>query len=316
MLIRRNGSPSGTSGPLIPGAAAIGAVHVLAPAKINLYLEILGKRPDGYHEIETLILAVELYDEITLRPDAPGALSLTCDVPELATGSDNLVLKAARLLKEQTGSTQGAAIHLEKRIPWAAGLGGGSSDAAATLAGLNELWALGLSAERLSAMGAEIGSDVPFFFHTPAALCRGRGEVVEPAKTTTAFEIVLVKPEAGLSTAEVYREFGAERPSAIRNPQSAVTALADGNVENLGRALHNRLQEPALRACPPAATLYRQLQAAATAGCLLSGSGSCLFALCRDTREAARVIDGLRRGWASGDELESTRVFHVRSCLN
>jgi 4-diphosphocytidyl-2-C-methyl-D-erythritol kinase len=300
----------------MPGSAAAHAVHVLAPAKINLFLEVIGKRPDGFHDIDTVVLAVELFDELALRIDDAGALSLTSDAPELDTGPENLVLKAAQLLKKRTGCTKGAAIHLTKRIPWAAGLGGGSSDAAATLAGLNELWALGMAVERLAALGAELGSDVPFFFQTPAARCTGRGEVVEAVAVTRALEVVVVKPETGLSTAEVYRRLDPEIPkSEIRNPKSAVEALAEGDVQKLGGSLHNRLQEPAMKLCPPVASLYRQLMAERTAGCLMSGSGSSLFALCRDDREAARVIDDLRRGWPPGNELEKTRVFHVRSCL-
>lgn len=311
MLIRREGSPAGASGPLTPGA-----VHVHAPAKINLFLEVIGKRPDGYHQIETLILSVALYDEITLRADDGGSLTLACDDPALSAGPDNLVLKAARLLRERAGCAKGAAIHLRKQIPWAAGLGGGSSDAAATLAGLNELWELALPADRLAALGAELGSDVPFFFHTPAAICRGRGEEVTPVAAGRALDIVLLKPEAGLNTAEVYRESGADRFGAgARNPAAAVEALAAGDVEKLGRSLYNRLQGPAGRLCPAVGELYRQLTAAGVPGCLMSGSGSSVFALCRDDREAVRVIDGLRRGWPPGSELSRTRAFLVRSCL-
>jgi 4-diphosphocytidyl-2-C-methyl-D-erythritol kinase len=313
MLIRRDGPTPGANGPNAPA----GAVHVLAPAKVNLYLEARGRRPDGYHEIETLILAVDLCDEITLAPDPSGKLCLTCDRAELSAGEDNLVLKAARLLKERTGCGRGAAIRLVKRIPWAAGLGGGSSDAAATLAGLNELWGLGLPTARLSELGAELGSDVPFFFHAPAAVCTGRGEGVRPVTTGRSFDIVIVKPEAGLNTAEVYREFAARgAEGAAPGPGPAVEALAEGDAEALGKALFNRLQGPAFRLCPPAAELYGRLRASGAAGCLLSGSGSSLFALCRDDREAARVIDDLRRGWPPGSEWSGTRAILVRSCLS
>ena len=210
MLIRRNGSSQGTTGALCPAA-----VHVTAPAKINLYLEVLGKRPDGYHAIETVMLAVELLDELTLAADPTGQVTLNCDNPELTTGPDNLIAKAARLLKERTGSLNGASIRLTKRIPWAAGLGGGSSDAASALAGLNELWELDLSTDQLALMGAELGSDIPFFFRTPAALCTGRGEVVNPVAVGRVFDIVLVKPPAGLGTAEVYRELGTRNSERI-----------------------------------------------------------------------------------------------------
>ena len=133
-----------------------------APAKLNLYLRVIGKRPDGYHEIETLFERIDLADELTLEAH-PDQLLLTCDDPTLSCGEDNLVLNAARLLRQVSGTMQGARIHLIKRIPIAAGLGGGSSDAAATLVGLNQLWGLGLEPGRLQELGASLGSDVPFF---------------------------------------------------------------------------------------------------------------------------------------------------------
>jgi 4-diphosphocytidyl-2-C-methyl-D-erythritol kinase len=260
-------------------------------------------------------LAVDIYDEIAIVPDDTGDVSLTCDDPDLSTGPDNLVLKAAHLLKEKTGCTRGAAIRLTKRIPWAAGLGGGSSDAAAALAGLNELWEVGLSADRLSSMGAELGSDVGFFFQTPAAFCTGRGEIVRPVPVGQTFDIVLAKPPQGASTAEAYKECGKDFPySEIGNPQSALEALAEGDIDKLGRSLHNRLQEPAMRICPPVERLYRRMQTLGAAGCLMSGSGSCLFALCRDETEARQIAQDLLSGWPADDDLARTRVFRVKSC--
>lgn len=307
MLIRRDGSPQGTT-----GASFSAAVLVTAPAKVNLYLEVLGKRPDGYHAIETVILAVELFDELTISADPSGNVSLTCDQPELTTGPDNLVIKAARLLQERTGCKNGASIKLAKRIPWAAGLGGGSSDAASALAGLNELWELGLPKERLAQLGAELGSDVPFFFDAPAALCTGRGELVKPIALAGKLDLVLVMPPQGLSTAEVYRELGSIESRT--DCQSVLQALAVGNVEKLGQSLHNRLQDAAVKLCPQIAELLQRLRGMGAAGCLISGSGSCLFALCRDEREAVRVATGLLSGLPLDSELARTRVFLTRSC--
>lgn len=315
MLIRRDGFPQETSDIAIPGQGDSSRVHVLAPAKINLFLEVLGRRADGYHDIETLMLAVELFDEITIGPAEVGDIRLSCDESSLSIGPDNLVWKAAHLLRERTGCNRGAAIALTKRIPWAAGLGGGSSDAAATLAGLNEFWELGLATPELASLGAELGSDVPFFFHAPAALCTGRGEVVEPVPVGKAFDIVLVKPPMGLNTAAVYAEFGRRKAEGgTENSQVAVKALAEGKIEDLAGALHNRLQEPALNLAPPVAEAYRRLKNSGAAGCLMTGSGSCLFALCRDDREARQVAHDLSSGWPPDDELAWTRVFTVRSC--
>ena len=182
-----------------------GGVEVLAPAKLNLFLEVLGRRPDGYHEIETVMVAISLCDTLTFRDDPSGAIRLRCSDPALPVGADNLVIKAADRLREATGCRRGAEIDLTKVIPAQAGLAGGSSDAAATLAALDRLWDLRLAPERLDALAAEVGSDVPFFNHVPAAVCRGRGERVEPVSLMQTYNFVLVCPPVGVSTADAYR---------------------------------------------------------------------------------------------------------------
>src|SRR5512135_520820 len=156
-----------------------GGVEVLAPAKLNLFLEILRKRPDGYHELESLMVAVDLFDTLTFTADPSGAITLRCDDPTLPTDRRNLVVKAAERLKAESGCPRGATIELRKAIPAQAGLAGGSSDAAATLAALDRLWELRTPPGHLDALAGEIGSDVAFFRHAPIAVCRGRGECVE-----------------------------------------------------------------------------------------------------------------------------------------
>jgi 4-diphosphocytidyl-2-C-methyl-D-erythritol kinase len=304
-MIRRHGPDAAGVAPVPPAT-----VRVPAPAKVNLFLEVLGKRADGYHEIATLTLAIDLADELDFAPDESGGLSLTCDDPALSTGPDNLVLRAANRLRLETGCTAGARIRLTKRIPWAAGLGGGSSDAAAALEGLNELWRLGLSPAALARIGAEVGSDVPFFLNGVAAWCTGRGEVVTPAAVGRPLDLVLVKPPEGLSAADVYNRLTV--PAKPVDGKAAREALACGDVEALGRALFNRLQEPAFVLSPAVAAAYRRVQGVGAAGGLMSGSGSCLFALCRSPSEARRVHDDLSRGWATGGG-SSTRTFLVRS---
>src|SRR5262249_6194113 len=157
------------------------------------------KRPDGYHDIATLMVALQLHDTLAFR--AASNVALTCSDSRLPVDSDNLVLKAAMLLQKRTGCNRGASIHLTKQIPMGAGLGGGSADAAATLAGLNELWQLGLSKLELAMLGGEIGSDIPFFFHTPAAWCTGRGEIVAPLELPSPLHFVLLCPTFGMATA-------------------------------------------------------------------------------------------------------------------
>src|SRR5262249_40609185 len=149
------------------------AVRVRAPAKVNLFLEVLAKRADGYHEIATLMAAVSLYDTLEFKEEPSGHIQLTCDNPDLTTGPENLVCRAAELLRRHTGCPRGALVRLWKRIPMAAGLAGGSTDAAAALDGLNRLWGLGLPRAGLMELGARLGSGVPFFFSAPAAAGTG-----------------------------------------------------------------------------------------------------------------------------------------------
>ena len=182
------------------------SVLVSAPAKVNLHLEVLRRRTDGYHDLETLMVAVSVYDTLEFKDDSRGDVLLTCDRPDLSTGPDNLVCRAAALLRRagSVSDRRGAAIRLWKRIPMAAGLAGGSSDAAATLAGLNALWQLGLPSEELARLGAELGSDVSFFFATPAAWCSGRGEIVRPLRLSRPLHLVLACPPVGLATRDVF----------------------------------------------------------------------------------------------------------------
>jgi 4-diphosphocytidyl-2-C-methyl-D-erythritol kinase len=270
------------------------AVRVWAPAKVNLYLEVLGKRTDGYHEIATLLAAVSLYDTLVCKEDHSGEIRLHCNHPGLSTGDDNLVNRAAALLRQRTGCERGATMHLVKRIPLAAGLAGGSTDAAAALAGLNRLWRLGLAATELAALAAELGSDVPFFLSTPAAWCTGRGERVEPVPLGRAIWFVLLCPPVGLATADVYR--GVTVPPQPETGTLIRRAIVNGNVEEMGRGLHNRLQGVAECLAPAVAACRSRLEALHPAGHLMSGSGSSLFALCRDSCDALRIARALRTG--------------------
>ena len=286
-------------------------VVVWAPAKANLYLEIHGKRADGYHELTTLMVAVRLYDTLVLKQ--ADELRLRCSDPGLSSGPDNLVLRAAELLRAQIGCNRGAAIRLIKRIPQAAGLAGGSSDAAATLAGLNRLWRLGLDRSRLADLGAQLGSDVPFFFYAPAAWCTGRGEIVEPLTLGRTLHFVLACPKTGLSTAEVYANVGTSfQLVQDRPPREAALreAVAVGRIDEIGRLLHNRLQPAAEKLCPAIARIHARLAQLKPAGVLMSGSGSTVFALCHSRGQAVSIARELRLG---KDE-EELRVYRVRSC--
>jgi 4-diphosphocytidyl-2-C-methyl-D-erythritol kinase len=212
-------------------------------------------------------------------------------------------------LRRRTGCRRGARIQLRKRIPLAAGLAGGSTDAAATLMGLNRLWFLNLGAADLMALAAELGSDVPFFFARPAAWCTGRGDVVEPLPLRQSLWFLVACPAEGLSTAEVYRHTVV--PAAPQTGEAIRRAVQEGRVEAIAASLYNRLEEAAQRLCPAVADLCRRLLELRPAGVLMSGSGSSVFALCRDRTEARRLAHQIN----DGSEENRPRVFLVRSCF-
>lgn len=270
-----------------------GGVEVRAPAKLNLFLEILGKRPDGYHDLDSLMVAISLDDVLECEDDPSGQISLSCNEPSLPTDGSNLVVKAAQKMRAESKADRGAKIRLHKEIPWQAGLAGGSSDAAATLLALDRLWNLKTRPERLEALAGEIGSDVAFFLHEPAARCTGRGEKVEPLTLSGTWHFVLVCPPIGVSTAEVYKHL--KVPEQPRSIDAALQALKSQNTRALGLSLFNRLQ-PVAESIEPRLVAVRQalesLQPSLD-GHLMSGSGSAYFGLCRDERAAGHAAHQL-----------------------
>ncbi len=277
-----------------------GRIEALAPAKVNLYLEVLGKRPDGYHEIETLMVATDLFDELTFCERPSGAILVRCDVPDLPTGPENLVVQAAERLRDRAKVNRGAEIELRKAIPAQAGLAGGSSDAATTIACLDRLWDLDLGSESLDAVASEVGSDVSFFLHAPAAVCRGRGEKITALALDNPLFLVLVCPTVGVSTADVYRNL--TLPDRPRSIAPALEALRSKNTASLGRTLFNRLQPVAEQLVPDLARVRVALQSLVPShldGHLMSGSGSAYFGLARDrdaATAAARQLETLGLG--------------------
>ncbi len=299
-MIPRAGWPAGSQGRV-----------VAAPAKVNLFLEVLGSRPDGYHELQTLLIPIDLYDTLEIQPRVDGQLVLSCHAPGIPTDSSNLVWKAATALRTAFGVTTGAQIHLTKRIPHEAGLGGGSSDAASTLMALNVIWNLNKPIQELAPIAAQIGSDVPAFLHAGPTWCCGRGEIVEPIRAAKPLDLVVVKPPFGLSTAEVYRHV--RIPETPESGDALRAALAAGNVEAIGRLTHNRLQPPAFALQPLANWVYDVLLAQAPLGVLLSGSGSSVFAIARDRRDARRIARRAERLLAT--RVPDCRLYVVRTSV-
>ena len=283
-----------------------------APAKINLALEILGRRPDGFHEIASVIQAVGLYDELRVAPAE--TLRFICDQSALA-GADNLVVRAARALQNATGCRRGAKLRLYKGIPVAAGLGGGSSDAAAALVLLNRHWHLGLTLGELSRIGATLGSDIPFFLTGPTAVVSGRGERVERLPPPPLGWVVLVRPRQPLSTAVVY---GALRPNSYSDghrTRQLAAALRQGRAPDWATGLTNGLAATATRLCPTIGAVRQRLHDAGAGHVQVSGSGPTVFALCASETAARRIAAAVGSGreytvWAVPFHLENSLGPH------
>jgi len=276
---------------------------VRCPAKLNLFLEVVRRRPDGYHDIDTVMQAIDLYDDLRILPRSGRALTLECDDPSLPAGAENLVVRAATALRDHAGGGAGAHLVLRKRIPVQAGLGGGSSDAAGALVGLNLLWNLGLGVDALHAVAATVGSDVPFFLHGGAARCTGRGEHVEPLVVPAGQHYVLLFPPLAVSTAEAYKRLRLPLTSAGASASMLVKCLAEGHIERLGRCLFNRLEEPAGEMHPELLDAKSRLEATGLlAGVGMTGSGSALFGVCwaESWDRACEGVAALRLGDAYG----------------
>lgn len=290
-------------------------VEVLTPAKLNLFLEVLAKRPDGYHEIETLMTTIGVFDSLTFTATNDRELRLQCrwstgltargrDISDsiaglrcetvfdhIPRGEKNLVWRAAELIRNAAKLERGADIRLVKRVPAAAGLGGGSSDAAAALVAANIAWDLNWPREKLMDLAAEIGSDVPFFLARRAAICRGRGEKIDEV-LSRRMHAVVVRPPVGIGTAEVFRACRpALEPAGIESIEDAV---AGGDSAKVGSLLVNRLQPAAAAVTPWIQHLQGCFASEDVAGHQMSGSGSSYFGLCRSARSARRIASRLR----------------------
>lgn len=249
----------------------------LAPAKLNLVLEVLGKRSDGYHEIRSLVQAVSLCDVLSFEPAEH--VSLGCTEPSLQS-SDNLVVQAAEVLREVSGCGRGVKIELEKRIPWNAGLGGGSSDAAAALPALNRLWELGLATSDLVGLAARLGSDVSFFIHGGTALVQGRGEEVTPLPASSPRWFVLLLPpltKPPRKTHQLYSRLDARHFTGGELAARAAEACSQGKPVSASM-LFNAFDEVAFDAFPGLEEFWKRLQQAGALDIHLAGSGPALFA--------------------------------------
>ncbi|MBF0191120.1 MAG: 4-(cytidine 5'-diphospho)-2-C-methyl-D-erythritol kinase [Magnetococcales bacterium] len=259
----------------------------LAPAKVNLALRVVGRREDGYHRLESLMVFFPLYDQLEITPVAGGALELDCQPAVTGSPEENLVLRAARLLARATGVGHGARIKLLKRIPDGAGLGGGSSDAALTLLALNRLWGLNLGLETLIELGVSLGADIPFFLGGRSALVEGVGERLTPCPHPLSGAMVLLFPGQGVATRQVFQALSGRHPHRER-PLGMPGADA-----NLADWLENDLEIPAMELLPQIAQARAALLEAGAGAALMTGSGSTVFGLFPDAKGADRAAGKL-----------------------
>lgn len=267
-----------------------------APAKINLRLEIIGRRPDGYHLLQSIMVPLSLRDELTFEP-AERDVRLTCSDPTLPTDDGNLVVRAAKAVLAEAGSAAGVRIHLDKNIPSAAGLGGGSSDAATTLLAVRELFSLPVSDARLHALATDLGADVPFFLYRSACLVEGIGEKVSIYKVASGLAVALIKPPEGLSTPRVYQALNwplTHQVKAHKLPASL------GDAHTVCAWLRNDLEAPAEALLPRIADGKKLLREQGAIGVRMSGSGPTIFGIFNRREEAvqAREIAKRQDWWA------------------
>jgi 4-diphosphocytidyl-2-C-methyl-D-erythritol kinase len=276
-------------------------------AKINLFLHIHGRREDGYHELCTAFQTISLHDSLTFSPSKDSEIVFTCDDPAMPTGDRNLIVRAATLLKKEFNVDQGANIHLTKRIPSPGGLGGGSSDAAVALIGLVKLWGLNISSTRLSLLGAELGSDTPFFFYGGTALGTGRGTEITPLGDFTNDKMLLVTPLVNVSTADAYSLLSL--PSLTKEESKSILKICHNEAESLlsvQSELRNDFEEVVFQLKPELAQVKDSLLQLNPVKVLMTGSGASFFASFAD--ESARQV-----ALAELEKRTDWRVFAVET---
>ncbi|KON85878.1 4-diphosphocytidyl-2C-methyl-D-erythritol kinase [Sporosarcina globispora] len=287
-------------------------VMVKAPAKINLSLDVLHKREDGYHEVEMIMTTIDLADRLELTlldKDEIKIISHNRFVPD---DQRNLAYQAAHLLKERYQVKKGVSITIEKTIPVAAGLAGGSSDAAAALRGLNKLWDLGLSLDELAEIGTEIGSDVSFCVYGGTAIATGRGEKIQELPAPPTCWVILAKPFIGVSTADVYRRLDVKQ---VQHPNTAgmIEAIKTGSYDHVCLNMGNVLEDVTLKMHPEVAQIKDQMKRFGADAVLMSGSGPTVFGLVHHDSRMHRIYNGLR-GFC--DQVFAVRMLGERHRLD
>lgn len=262
-------------------------IRIHAHAKINLYLDVISKRSDGYHEIETVFHSIGLHDDVIVRKRSHGTITVRCDDPQIPTDTRNLAYRAAQLLTHQRSDISGVEIVIQKRIPVASGLGGGSANAAAVFWGMNQLFELNLTKPELMRLSARIGADVPFCLLGGSAIGRGIGEILTPLPPLDNVWIVLANPGFAIPTAWAYENVKFPLTKPPKSVNILVCHLRNGALESIAAHLFNRLETPVHSKFPSVASLKKYLAACrGSYGALMSGSGATVFALAESQRHA------------------------------
>lgn len=285
-----------------------------AMAKINLGLDVVRKREDGYHDLRMVMQSVELYDRIQMfRTEQPGIVVRTNRI-YLPTDERNLAYRAAKLLTEEFGIRRGVAIHLEKRIPVAAGLAGGSSDAAAVLVGMNRMFCLGLSLEELQMRGVKLGADIPYCLMRGTALAEGIGDVLTGLLKAPDCTVVLAKPKVHVSTGFVYGNLKVEELPCHPDIDGQVQAIRDGDFYGMAERMGNVLETVTIPAFPVIQEIKDTMLRYGAVNAMMSGSGPTVFGLFDDRQKAKAAYECLRGG-SSAKEVYLTRFFHTSGKL-
>ena len=265
-----------------------------APAKINLFLEVLGKRKDGYHNLITVFLKINIFDRLYFKETAEKEITISCADKRVPSNSDNLVYKAAELLRKKTGCERGVHIRIIKKIPIGAGMGGGSSDAAAALIGLNLLWKLELPQNELLCLAGKIGADVPvFILPDSAAIGRGRGDILKPVHMKKPFWIVVVDPGIFVSTKEVYSALELSLTKREKDVKLLIYALKNSDIKAMENIIFNRLESVTFKKYSKLAQIKKRISALGVRAVLMSGSGSSVFGIVDKREEAIRIKNKL-----------------------
>lgn len=272
-------------------------IHLKARAKINLTLDVVGKRPNGYHDVEMIMQQVSLYDEVVVKKRDDDRIVLTCSEPHLPVDESNIAYRAALLMQQTYDLKEGFDIHIVKNIPICAGLAGGSTDAAATLKAINTLCQLDLNQEELMTLGLKLGADVPFCILEGAALAKGLGEQLTPIQGLKGIFMLLVKPNFGVSTQEVYQKLKYQEVPVKPCTEEMLQAIQENHLTSVSKLLCNVLESVTLPLYPEVAHVKEMLKGYGATGVLMSGSGPTVFGLFKNQERAKKAFKKIKKSY-------------------